>query len=118
MEGGWAKADRGGLPIRVIHHQPVDPGEWFGGVEALQRAGRSGEPDQGTGGQFGNKRLCVENFRGTEALHHPAILEKNLWALLQKGLGLLQICQLNTLRLRRLSWGREPGNEHMDPASI
>ncbi len=29
MGGGWAKADRGGLPIRVIHHQPVDPGEWL-----------------------------------------------------------------------------------------
>ena len=87
MEGGWAKADRGGLPIRVIHHQPADPGEWFGGVETLQRAGRSGKPDQGTGGQFGIKRLCVENFRGTEALHHLAILEKNLLACCKRGLG-------------------------------
>ena len=77
-------------------------GWWCGGATTGGPIWKTGSRNRG---QFGIKRLCVENFRGTEALHHPAILEKNLWALLQKGLGLLQICQLNILRLRRLSWG-------------
>ena len=50
------------------------------------------------GGQFGIKRLCVDNFWGTEALHHLAIAAYNLCVLLQRRLGQLEKCELNTLR--------------------
>ena len=52
------------------------------------------------GGQFGIKRLCVDNFWGTEALHHLAIAAYNLCVLLQRRLGQLEKCELNTLRWR------------------
>lgn len=65
------------------------------------------------GEQFGIKRLCVSNFWGTEALHHLAILAYNLCVLLQRKLGQLEICQLNTLRWRLFSraaiWSRAQG---------
>jgi hypothetical protein len=65
------------------------------------------------GDQFGIKRLCVSNFWGTEALHHLAILAYNLCVLLQRKLGQLEICQLNTLRWRLFSraavWSRAQG---------
>jgi hypothetical protein len=53
------------------------------------------------GGQFGIKRLCVDSFWGTEALHHLAIAAYNLCGLLQRRLGQLEKCELNTLRWRR-----------------
>ncbi len=52
------------------------------------------------GGQFGIKRLCVDNFWGTEALHHLASAAYNLCVLLQRRLGQLEKCELNTLRWR------------------
>jgi hypothetical protein len=52
------------------------------------------------GGQFGIKRLCVQNFWGTEALHHLAIAAYNLCVLLLRRLGQLEKCELNTLRWR------------------
>jgi hypothetical protein len=65
------------------------------------------------GEQFGIKRLCVTSFWGTEALHHLAILAYNLCVLLQRKLGQLELCQLNTLRWRLFSraavWSRAQG---------
>jgi hypothetical protein len=65
------------------------------------------------GDQFGIKRLCVENFWGTEALHHLAITAYNLCVLLQRRLGQLEKCELNTLRWRLFSraavWSRAGG---------
>lgn len=65
------------------------------------------------GDQFGIKRLCVSSFWGTEALHHLAILAYNLCVLLQRKLGQLDLCQLNTLRWRLFSraavWSRAQG---------
>ncbi len=52
------------------------------------------------GEQFGIKRLCVDSFSGTEALHHLAIAAYNLCVLLQRRLGQLEKCELNTLRWR------------------
>ncbi len=65
------------------------------------------------GEQFGIKRLCVDSFWGTEALHHLAILAYNLCVLLQRKLGQLELCQLQTLRWRLFSraavWSRAQG---------
>lgn len=65
------------------------------------------------GEQFGIKRLCVASFWGTEALHHLAILAYNLCVLLQRKLGQLEQCQLNTLRWRLFTragvWSRAQG---------
>jgi len=65
------------------------------------------------GEQFGIKRLCVQNFWGTEALHHLAIAAYNLCVLLQRRLGQLAKCELNTLRWRLLGraavWSRAGG---------
>jgi len=65
------------------------------------------------GGQFGIKRLCVESFWGTEALHHLAIAAYNLCVLLQRRLGQLEKCELNTLRWRLFGraavWSRAGG---------
>ena len=65
------------------------------------------------GDQFGIKRLCVDNFWGTEAMHHLAIAAYNLCALLQRRLGQLEKCELNTLRWRLFSraavWSRRHG---------
>ena len=65
------------------------------------------------GDQFGIKRLCVASFWGTEALHHLAIVAYNLCVLLQRKLGQLETCQLNTLRWRLFSraavWSRAQG---------
>jgi len=65
------------------------------------------------GEQFGIKRLCVQNFWGTEAMHHLAIAAYNLCVLLQRRLGQLEKCQLNTLRWRLFSraavWSRARG---------
>ena len=52
------------------------------------------------GQQFGIKRLCVQKFWGTEAMHHLAIAAYNLCVLLQRRLGQLEKCELNTLRWR------------------
>jgi hypothetical protein len=52
------------------------------------------------GEQFGIKRLCVRKFWGTEAMHHLAIAAYNLCVLLQRRLGQLEKCELNTLRWR------------------
>jgi hypothetical protein len=52
------------------------------------------------GEQFGIRRLCVEKFWGTEAMHHLAIAAYNLCVLLQRRLGQLEKCELNTLRWR------------------
>lgn len=65
------------------------------------------------GEQFGIKRLCVQNFWGTEAMHHLAIAAYNLCVLLQRRLGQLETCQLNTLRWRLFrraaAWSRSRG---------
>lgn len=65
------------------------------------------------GEQFGIKRLCVNNFWGTEAMHHLAIAAYNLCVLLQRRLGQLEKCELNTLRWRLFSraaiWSRTAG---------
>jgi hypothetical protein len=52
------------------------------------------------GEQFGIKRLYVDNFWGPEAMHHLAIAAYNLCVLLQRRLGQLEKCELNTLRWR------------------
>ena len=65
------------------------------------------------GEQFGIKRLCVDNFWGTEAMHHLAIAAYNLCVLLHRKLGQLEKCELNTLRWRLFSraavWSRAQG---------
>ena len=65
------------------------------------------------GQQFGIKRLCVGNFWGTEAMHHLAIAAYNLCVLLQRRLGQLEKCELNTLRWRLFGraavWSRARG---------
>lgn len=65
------------------------------------------------GEQFGIKRLCVKNFWGTEAMHHLAIAAYNLCVLLQRRLGQLEKCELNTLRWRLFGraavWSRARG---------
>lgn len=52
------------------------------------------------GEQFGIKRLRCQSFWATEALHHLAIAAYNLCVLLQRRLGQLEKCELNTLRWR------------------
>lgn len=42
----------------------------------------------------------MDSFSGTEALHHLAIAAYNLCVLLQRRLGQLEKCELNTLRWR------------------
>ena len=65
------------------------------------------------GDQFGIKRLAVKNFWGTEAMHHLAIAAYNLCVLLQRKLGQLNKCELNTLRWRLFSraavWSKKAG---------
>jgi Transposase DDE domain group 1 len=65
------------------------------------------------GEQFGIKRLCVDKFWGTEAMHHLAIAAYNLCVLLQRRLGQLEKCELNTLRWRLFNraavWSRAGG---------
>jgi len=65
------------------------------------------------GQQFGIKQLCVDNCWGTEAMHHLAIAAYNLCVLLQRRLGQLEKCELNTLRWRLFSraavWSRARG---------
>ena len=65
------------------------------------------------GEQFGIKRLCCQSFWATEALHHLAIAAYNLCVLLQRRLGQLAKCELNTLRWRLFGraavWSRARG---------
>jgi hypothetical protein len=65
------------------------------------------------GDQFGIKRLSVKNFWGTEAMHHLTIVSYNLCVLLQRRLGQLDKCELNTLRWRLFSraavWSKKAG---------
>jgi hypothetical protein len=65
------------------------------------------------GEQFGIKRLAVKNFWGTEAMHHLAIAAYNLCVLLQRKLGQLEKCELNTLRWRLFTraavWSKKGG---------
>jgi hypothetical protein len=65
------------------------------------------------GEQFGIKRLAVKNFWGTEAMHHLAIAAYNLCVLLQRKLGQLEKCELQTLRWRLFRraavWSRKGG---------
>lgn len=65
------------------------------------------------GEQFGIKRLAVKNFWGTEAMHHLAIAAYNLCVLLQRKLGQLEKCELNTLRWRLFAraavWSKKAG---------
>jgi hypothetical protein len=69
---------------------------------------------KGLGDQFGIKRLCGDNFWDTEALHHLAIAAYNLCVLLQRRLGQLEKCELNTLRWRLFGqavvWSRAVAN--------
>ena len=65
------------------------------------------------GDQFGIKRLAVKNFWGTEAMHQLAIAAYNLCVLLQRRLGQIGKCELNTLRWRLFSraavWSKKGG---------
>jgi hypothetical protein len=65
------------------------------------------------GEQFGIKRLAVKNFWGTEAMHHLALAAYNLCVLLQRKLGQLEKCELNTLRWRLFAraavWSKKAG---------
>jgi hypothetical protein len=65
------------------------------------------------GQQFGIPRLCVRKFWGTEAMHQLAIAAYNLCVLLQRRLGQLEKCELNTLRWklfgRAAVWSRAQG---------
>lgn len=65
------------------------------------------------GDQFGIKRLAARSFWATEAMHHLVITAYNLCVLLQRKLGQLEICELNTLRWRLFSraavWSRKGG---------
>ncbi len=90
-----------------------------GGVPAVQVWRRySGRADvenriRELGDQFGIKRLAVKSFWGTEAMHHLAIASYNLCVLLQRRLGQLEKCELNTLRWRLFSraavWSKKGG---------
>ena len=65
------------------------------------------------GEQFAVKRLACSGFWATEALHHMAIAAYNLCVLLQRRLGQLEQCQLQTLRWRLFTkaavWSRAQG---------
>jgi hypothetical protein len=65
------------------------------------------------GEQFGIKRLACDGFWATEAIHHLAIVAHNLCVLLQRRLGQLEHCQLQTLRMRLFTcagvWSRAQG---------
>ena len=65
------------------------------------------------GAQFGIKGLTARNFWATEAMHHLAIGAYNLCVLLQRKLGQLEKCELNTLRWRLFGraavWSRARG---------
>jgi hypothetical protein len=65
------------------------------------------------GEQFGIKRLAARSFWATEAMHHLVITAYNLCVLLQRKLGQLEKCELNTLRWRLFSkaavWSRKGG---------
>lgn len=65
------------------------------------------------GQQFGIKGLTARSFWATEAMHHLAITAYNLCVLLQRRLGQLEKCELNTLRWRLFSraaiWSRARG---------
>lgn len=65
------------------------------------------------GQQFGIKGLTARHFWATEAMHHLAIAAYNLCVLLQRKLGQLEKCELNTLRWRLFGraavWSRAQG---------
>ena len=65
------------------------------------------------GQQFGIMGLTAHQFWATEAMHHLAIAAYNLCVLLQRKLGQLEKCELNTLRWRLFSraavWSRARG---------
>ena len=65
------------------------------------------------GDQFGIQRLTCAGFWATEAVHHLAIAAYNLCVLLQRRLGQLEHCQLQTLRWRLFTraavWSRSQG---------
>lgn len=65
------------------------------------------------GSQYGIKGLTARNFWATEAMHHLAIAAYNLCVLLQRKLGQLEKCELNTLRWRLFAraavWSRAHG---------
>ena len=69
------------------------------------------------GSQFGIKGLCAHKFWATEAMHLLAILAYNLCVLLQRRLGQLDRCELNTLRWRLFTraavWSRAQGKAHL-----
>jgi hypothetical protein len=65
------------------------------------------------GAQFGIKGLTAKSFWATEAMHHLAICAYNLCVLLQRRLGQLEKCEINTLRWRLFGraavWSRARG---------
>lgn len=69
------------------------------------------------GDQFGIKRLTCHAFAATQSVHHLAIVAHNLCVLLQRRLGQLEHCQLQTLRWRLFSraavWSRAQGKPHL-----
>jgi Transposase DDE domain group 1 len=86
---------------------PLTVWRWYNGRADLENRIKE------LGAQFGIKRLCVDNFWGTEAMHHLAIAAYNLCVLLQRRLGQLEKCELNTLRWRLFGraavWSRARG---------
>jgi Transposase DDE domain group 1 len=65
------------------------------------------------GDQFGIRRLACDGFWATEAIHHLVIAAYNLCVLLQRRLGQMEHCQLQTLRWRLFTcaavWSRTRG---------
>ncbi len=72
------------------------------------------------GEQFGIKRLATRSFWATEAMHNLVITAYNLCVLLQRKLGQLEKCELNTLRWRLFSraavWSRKGGKPTLNLA--
>jgi hypothetical protein len=70
------------------------------------------------GAQFGIKGLRARSFWATEALHPLAIAAYNLCVLLQRQLGQLEKCELNTLRWRLFGraavWSRATGQADLE----
>ena len=70
------------------------------------------------GAQFGIKGLTARSFWATEALHPLAIAAYNLCVLLQRKLGQLEKCELNTLRWRLFGraavWSRATGQADLE----
>jgi hypothetical protein len=94
-----------------IHQAPLEVWRRYNGRADIENRIKE------LGEQFGIKRLACENFWATEAVHHLAIAAYNLCVLLQRRLGQLEHCQLQTLRWRLFTcaavWSRARGKPHL-----